>query len=352
MKPTFDDCLRDLVNRFDETQEQQNRTAWQAFLDGTIETDVFIPPARRPAPPRVTWPTIHINDAQDDYELMLWDQFRTVSDLLAAGGVTRPAVRCNYGTGILPSLFGCQPFRMPRETNTLPSSTNLGSREKVQAAIAAGPPDLHTGIGEKVFQCAARFQEVWKRYPQLAKYITAYHPDLQGPLDAAEIISGSELYLAFVEEPEFVHALLDMVTETYRRFMHEWNRYLPQSPTAAVHWGWMQTGLLVLRNDSLVNISAAFYEEFVRPCDEKLLAEFGGGVIHACGRMDHCIAALSQTHGLTGVNLTQPELNQMETVYQHTIDRGIKIFSLSWPAVVAARAANRPLHGRVYAYPA
>ena len=92
MKTTFDDCLRDLVNRFDDTQEQQNRTAWQAFLDGTIETDVFIPPARRPTPPRVTWPTIHINDAQDDYELMLWDQFRTVSNLLAAGGVTRPAV--------------------------------------------------------------------------------------------------------------------------------------------------------------------------------------------------------------------------------------------------------------------
>jgi hypothetical protein len=31
MKSTFDDCLRDLAERFEATQEQQNAAAWRAF---------------------------------------------------------------------------------------------------------------------------------------------------------------------------------------------------------------------------------------------------------------------------------------------------------------------------------
>jgi hypothetical protein len=97
MKPTFDDCLRDLAERFEATQEQQNDAAWRAFTRGENEEDVFVAPPRRPAPPRVQWPDIAINDAQEDYELMLWDQFHDVSKLLAWGGSLIPCVRHEFG---------------------------------------------------------------------------------------------------------------------------------------------------------------------------------------------------------------------------------------------------------------
>lgn len=352
MKSTFDDCLRDLAGRFDEAQEQQNQAAWRSFVHSEYQGDDFMPPLRRAAPPQVQWPDIAINDAQDDYELMMWSQFREVSNLLALGGSLVPCVRCNYGTGILASLFGCKPFLMPRESNTLPAVTSLGSREQVNAVIEAGIPKINAMLGEKTFTCAKRFQEVFRRYPILKRHITLYHPDVQGPLDVAELVCGSELYVEFYEDPQFVHSLLNVVTETYRCFMKEWYRIEPPTDNVAIHWGLMHGGRLMLRNDSLMNLSSEFYEEFVQPYDEKLFTEFGGGAIHACGRMDHYIAALSRTRGLTAVNIGQPELNNMETVYQHTVDRGIKIIGLSWAAARAARATHRPLRAHAHSrYP-
>jgi hypothetical protein len=351
-KPTFEDCLHDLAERFDATQEQLNDAAWQAFTHDEIKEDVFIAPPRRPAPPRVPWPDIAINDAQEDYELMLWDQFHGVSKLLAIGSSLVPCVRCNYGTGILASLFGCPPFVMPRETNTLPTASPLSSRTQVEAAIAAGIPDIRSGLGERVFTCEERFQEVFQQYSVLKRYITLYYPDVQGPVDVAELVCGSQLFLAFYEDPQFVHALLNVATETYRRFMQEWYRRVPATGDVSIHWGLMHGGRLMLRNDSLMNLSSEFYEEFVQPYDEKLFREFGGGAIHFCGRLDHSIAALSRTRGLTAVNVFQPELNNMETIYQHTVDRGIRIIGLPWSAVTAARIAKRSLHGQVHSQPA
>ena len=44
-------------------------------------------------------------------------------------------------------------------------------------------------------------------------------------------------------------------------------------------------------------------------------------------------------------NLTQPECNDMETIYRNTVDRGILLLGLD--AAVAA-AAGRDLRGRVH----
>ena len=50
--------------------------------------------------------------------------------------------------------------------------------------------------------------------------------------------------------------------------------------------------------------------------------------MHFCGRGDHYIDVLSEVPGLTGVNLAQAEYNDMEKIYRHTVDKGIKILQL------------------------
>lgn len=350
MKPTFDACLRDLTARLDDAQEQRNRDAWQAFVAGQCTEEVFVPPARRPAPPRVEWPTIHTNDAQADYELMMWQQFKYVSDLLAEGVGMRPCVRCNYGTGILPTVLGCELFAMPRETDTLPTALPMGA-DRARLLVAAGVPDIRAGLGASVFDCADRFAEVFRAYPGLARHVDFYHPDLQGPVDVAEVVWGSELFLAFCDEPDLVQRFLALITATYAAFMREWFRRVPPVDGTATHWGFRHGGQLMLRNDSLMNMSGAMYTEFVQPQDERLFAAFGGGAIHFCGRADHYIAALSRTRGLAAIHLSQPHLNDMENIYRHTVDRGIKLLGLLWPTVAAARAAGRPLRGLVQSLP-
>jgi uroporphyrinogen-III decarboxylase len=110
----------------------------------------------------------------------------------------------------------------------------------------------------------------------------------------------------------------------------------------------MHPGRLMLRNDSLMNLSPETYVEFVRPRDQRLFNEFGGGAIHFCGRGDHYIEAMSEMTGLYQVDMSQPHLNDMEKIFRNTVDKGINLNGALHEPVAAARQAGRALHGRVY----
>jgi len=342
MPADFETCLADLDSRLDDTQEQAIRDEWRLFLAGQWDQDTFKPSARRPAPSKVDWPDIHINDAVQDVDLMVLSELSGVSHTLACGGNDALNVRSNYGTGIMPLMFGCEWFIMPRETDTLPTAVPLHSADAVRKLVDAGVPDVRTGLGARVFDTAERFLEVFERFPAIGRNVMLYHPDTQGPVDIAEMVWGSEMFCAFCDQPDLVKQSLAFFTETYAAFHRKWFELAPVDVTLSPHWGFMQTGGLMIRNDSLMNISSEMYVEFVRPFDQRLFDEFDGGAIHFCGRGDHFIEAMSEMDGLTGVNLSQPELNDMETVYRCTVDKGIQLLGLS---EAAARDAHRPLHG-------
>ena len=84
------------------------------------------------------------------------------------------------------------------------------------------------------------------------------------------------------------------------------------------------------------------------PYDQRLLKAFGGGAIHFCGRGDHYIAELANLEGLYGINMTQPELNDMELIFANTVDRGINLLALDANAAQQANTRGRNLRGRVH----
>jgi uroporphyrinogen-III decarboxylase len=106
----------------------------------------------------------------------------------------------------------------------------------------------------------------------------------------------------------------------------------------------------MVRNDAATNLSLAMYEEFVRPCDQRLFHELGGGGIHFCGRGDHFIAQAARIPGVHAVNMTQPHLNDRETVFRHTIDRGMQLLGLERSAAEQAMQQGRDLHGHVHCW--
>ena len=337
-------CLDDLSRRIDERQEQHHRQQWHAFVHGQWKQDVFAPMPRKPAPPQVNWPAISVNTAFNDFEAMLLQQLGGCSRSVD-GGAAPLNVRCNYGTSIIPSLFGVELFMMAEEANTLPTSHPLRSTDAIRRLVDAGVPDIHRALGSRTFAMAEQFVDVLDKYPVLGRNIEIYHPDAQGPIDIAEVIWGSEIFYAFGDEPQLLHDFLQIITQTYINFMRHWYKLVPPKWAFSTHWNTAHMGRLMLRNDSLMNLPPDLYIEFVRPMDQKLFDEFGGGAIHFCGRGDHFIEPMSQMRGLTAVNLSQPELNNMATIYQHTVDKGIKIIALRR---AAAQAAGRPLHGRVH----
>ena len=275
--------------------------------------------------PSVEWPKININDAVGDYDLMLRAELAKASDALKSTDKV-PCVRANYGTGIMTSLFGAEIFIMPYENDTLPTTRPLNDNDKIAEVVEKGIPSFDSGFGKNVFEFGQICAEVFEKYPKIKRYVTVYHPDFQGPLDVCELLWGCDMFYALYDEPELVHSLLSLVTDTYTVFLKKWYDMFPPDAKMNNHWqNFWHKGSIVLRSDSAMNISPDVYGEFSLPYDQKLLDTFGGGVVHFCGRGDHYIESLCSLPNVYGINMSQPHLNDMEKIYKATVDKGIKL---------------------------
>lgn len=343
--------IDDLARRINETEEQRLHDAWHDFLFDRIVAGAFAPPRRTPHPPSIEWPDVHINDALGEIDLMVYQQIKGVSDELEAGGDKVLNVRSNYGVSIMASQLGCEVIQMPREHHNLPTAKALSDRNiasAVRAVIDQGPPDLRAGQGGDVFDCGQRFLEVFAHHELIRRWIHIYHPDAQGPIDNAELAWGSEIFVAIYDTPELLHEFLDFLTEHYISFLEAWFAEHPTQSDMNSHWGVMMRGNIMLRDDSLMNLSPEIYAEFIRDREARCLRELGGGGIHFCGRGSHVIDQLGAISGLSVVNMSQPHLNDMEVCFASTIDRGVKLISLEESAAAAALDHGRDLHGRVH----
>ena len=225
---------------------------------------------------------------------------------------------------------------MDRKYATHPTTRSLGDTERMHALADAGMPDLHTGFGKDVFAFGELCRETFRAYPKTERYVKLYHPDIQGPLDICELLWGGEMFYEMYDDPDFVHEMLSLITETYGAFLDKWYEIVPKNTEMNPHWtDWAylwHRGAIVLRCDSVVNVSPEFYKAFSVPYDSRLLERFGGGCIHFCGRGDHYIDVLTEMNGVFGINLSQPHLNDMEKIFRHTVDKGINVlaFNKAW----------------------
>jgi hypothetical protein len=338
----------DLERRINPADEDRLSAEWLSFADCQL-TEGYFAPARRPSPAGISWPEININDCIDDTDSMIYQQLKAVSDTLASGGGELLAVRPNYGTGIIPSMYGAEIFIMPHETNTLPGARTLpGAMSAVRDILEKQEMDFSKAFAGKVFHFARRWAELSAPFELVRRYVHIYNPDLQGPLPLVELLWGSQLYLDIFEEEDTVRAALSFFAGVIIEFLKKFHAICPPFDREhSVEWGLLHRGGLIIRNDAAMNISGDMYAEFVQGEDQRIISAFGGG-IHFCGKGDHYIKHVSGIAGLSTVNLSQPECNDMETIFAHTVDKGIVIIGLPSAAVKEAVRRGLNLRGRVH----
>ena len=337
--------LDDIERRIDEETEEEFADSWRRFLEGKFEGEYFSPCRKTVSESTLDIPPVGINDAIGDYDLMLRHQMQGVSYALSKPDLNL-AIRANYGTGIMSSLFGAEIYIMPEKMNILPTTRPLAETEVMRGLLDKGVPSLENGFGKDVFFFGEFVREVFSHYPKIAKYVTVYHPDSQWPLDIAELLWGCEMFYAMYDKPDLVQDVMRLITDTYIAFMDKWYGLYPLCTDINPHWAkiWHRGGIL-LRDDSAMNLSPDAYREFAAPYDQELLRRFCGGAIHFCGKGDHYIHMISEFEGLYGVNMSQPQYNDMETIFRHTVDKGIFLHDLR-PAYAEA-GVKRGLRGRV-----
>ena len=99
--------LEDLESRINPAVEDDVFAQWQRFWNRSVDGEFFVP-VRTPSASKLEWPQVNINDAIEDrsFESMLLQQLGGVNGVLSGASGMIPAIRANYGSNILPSLFG------------------------------------------------------------------------------------------------------------------------------------------------------------------------------------------------------------------------------------------------------
>jgi hypothetical protein len=328
----MDDLMKDVLDRYLSKFEsmidlQQQQRAWDATRKIFAFEDVPELPfdARSvDAAPDQDWPLYPYNDTFVDRDKMLLDQLRGPFLHNQLRDYHPMNVRSNYGTVILPSVFG---LGYQLTETSLPWVHHLPDGDAVRALIDRGIPDIKNGLGGRCFETAAYFRDVLSRYPKLSKAISIYHPDLQGPLDVSHLIWGPDMFYALYDCPEVVHQLLSLVTETYKVWMKAWKAFIGEGNDFTTHWNYYIKGGVMLRDDTAVTLSKAHYEEFVKPYDQALLDEFGG-CIHFCGRGMAFIESMCQSRNLYGINMSQPDWNDSPKVLEIAARRRLVVVGL------------------------
>jgi hypothetical protein len=260
--------------------------------------------------PDQDWPAYPYNDTFADRDKMLLDQLRAAFFHNQLRDYHALNIRTNYGTVIMPSVFGLS-YQLTE--TSLPWVHHLANREHVAELIKRGLPDIKNGLGGRCFETAAYYREMLAPYPKLSKAIAIYHPDLQGPFDVAHLIWGPDIFYALYDCPEVVHDLLALVTETYRVWMRAWKAFIGEGNDFTTHWTFYIKGGIMLRNDTAVTMRRQHYEEFVKPYDQALLNEFGG-CIHFCGKGMAFVESMAASNNLFGLNMSQPDWNDTAKV--------------------------------------
>ena len=348
MDPLKDSRLISLLDRLEQAidcdTEEILRKDWENFWEKGSDTPFFSPERKKKQ--QFPVPSVSLNDtlSQDTEGLTLLLIREYAGCLSALAGNGQLCVRANYGVGILPSLFGAEFFYMPQEYQQLPNVRPLGL-ERMEGQMEKGVPPLKNGCGGMVLAAGECMAEIARRYPNIGRFVWCYHPDLQGPMDAAELLCGSELFYQLADDPQWVHQLLGLLTNTYCALLEAWWDRVGYGQEFSCHWGMVQKGRVMLREDSAMNLSSQMVEDYLLPYDREILSRYGG-CLHVCGKGDHYLSLYAPISGFYGINMSQPEYNDMEQVYRFTIDQGKRIIGLNRSQ---ARTDCSRLFGRVMA---
>jgi hypothetical protein len=248
------------------------------------------------APP--DWPTYSYREVFDDPEKMLWNELLQsyLGILLRDDRVM--TVRANFGPAVIPSLFGAT-VRADTATTWIDA---CHSSRAVRKIVDRGVPDMSSGLGLRVLETEALYRDTL-RDRGLSPYIHTFQSDCQSPLDCAALLWGHEIYTAICDEPELVHALLDLIAETTIAFVRRQKEVLGESREWMYHWWYRVPAGVRVVDDTTINLSPAMYAEFARPYNERVFDAFGGGYMHYCGHGLQSQHLRLATKGLRGIEM-------------------------------------------------
>ena len=297
---------RDKVNELLEKLEKDIRPDWEEEKTERLKqavnyekTDRFL--IRALYPDRSGNRPATMEEIHSDMDAMMYNELLKCLPSYEVMDDSIPMIRANYGTGTLPSLFGAH-YKIV--DNNMPWVNHL-DRARIEEIAQHGLRCPEDWLSSRVSATHEHYRRRLADYPVCQKYIHIYHADLQGPFDVAHLMWGSDIYLEMYDEPELVKDFLSAVTDVYIEYMKQIlkeTNSLIDGGLFHYHWSSVYRGRITLREDSSVNLSREFYEEFIKPCNERIADAFAPITMHFCGRADQWVHSLIGTRNIQGLN--------------------------------------------------
>lgn len=262
------------------------------------------------------------------------------------------AIRNNHGTIQIASVLGGN-WQMHEDNYPwVDHFDSIGEIEKI--ALTAYTDVSNKGLLPKSLATLKFYHDILDMYPHCREAIQISLPDLQGPIDTAELLWGSDIYYAFNENPELLKRLLAKIVDVMGLVEKEFRRFTRDrlDPEYNTQHGYVIPGRLLIRNDSSIMISPAMYAEFIRPHDERLLKEVGEGSIHFCGNGQHLVSKMIEIKDLKGLDFGQPEQMDIPFIYSLCREKKIALTCLhpSRDELVSGKAKKLYPTGVVFVY--
>jgi hypothetical protein len=189
-----------------------------------------------------------------------------------------PTVRPNLGVVFVPVIAG-QGYEIREGQMPWPGDP-LG-REAIRAAAEVDVTST------KLMRLASEFYDIHRE--EGGGKIAAYHPDTQSVFDVAHLLNGKDLFYELIDEPEWVHELLEVCLGAYLRVSRHVKTVLREPEDTMVHGHGTPQGVFFpgagvrTSEDTATLLSPEMIDEYVLPYAERAVEPFGGGFVHFCG---------------------------------------------------------------------
>ncbi|MHB1356124.1 MAG: uroporphyrinogen decarboxylase family protein [Anaerolineae bacterium] len=240
-------------------------------------------------------------------EQTLTNQLEAIIDRACLQDDYIPSLFLGVRQGLLPTAYGAREVQIGGHTWVEPILHDA------QDVYQLAQPDFaRLGVAAEFLETIRYFRAATQ------ERLPIQMPDMQGPLDLANNLWGTEgLLLAMQETPEAAHRLLQMMTDDYIRYMCL-VRESAQGDWVPMHCMpvlWFPPALgAALSEDLLAVLSPRLYRVFGPPYNRQVAAAFGGIVVHSCGSIEHNLAPLATTPGLVGVNVSITETSLQSAI--------------------------------------
>ncbi len=265
------------------------------------------------------------------------------------------AIRNDHGTIQVASLLG---GKWSMYEDNYPCVHHFESVEDIERILYAPLPDRiqECGVMPASIATLEFYDAKLSEFPSCKKAIQISMPDLQGPIDTAEMMWGSDIYYAFYDNPDLLARFLKRVTDALLA-MEKVFRPLSfdrLDPKGNAQHGYVIPGRLLIRDDSAILIPPDMYAQQVRPYDERILRELGGGSIHFCGNGEHLIEKMLAIVELRGLDFGDSRSMNIGKIYDMCSERRIALSNVnpSREDLVSGKAAKNFPSGAVFVYEA